>query len=191
MNAKTDSREKIVETASDLFQTQGYHATGLNEIIKESGSPKGSLYYYFPNGKEELGVAAVEFAGESIQQKIKSGLNRHNDPVLAISEVIREMVNALEQDGKLKNTSLSLIALETYLSSDLLRTACSKSFSALEEIYAKKLMASGIPEKQAKELGAVIQSLMEGAILLSVTHNDTTPLTAAAKQIQILIEYYS
>lgn len=191
MNIKTNSRERIVETASNLFQTQGFHATGLNEIIKESGSPKGSLYYYFPNGKEELGVAAVEFAGKSIQQKIESGLNRHNDPVLAMKEVIREMVNALEQDGRLKNTSLSLIALETYLSSELLRTACSKSFAALESIYAKKLMASGIPEKKAKELGMVIQSLMEGAILLAVTHRDTTSLTAAAKQIQVLIEHYS
>ena len=191
MNTKKDSREKIVETASDLFQTQGYHATGLNEIIRESGSPKGSLYYYFPNGKEELGVAAVEFAAKSIQQKIRSGLNRQNDPVLAMREVIREMVNALERDGKLKNTSLSLIALETYGSSELLQTACSQSFFALEEMYAEKLMACGIPEKQAKELGLVIQSLMEGAILLSVTHRDTTPLTAAAKQIQVLIEHCS
>lgn len=191
MNTKTDSRERIIETASNLFQTQGFHATGLNEIIRESGSPKGSLYYYFPNGKEELGVAAVEFAGRSIQQKIKSGLGRQNAPALAIKEVIQEIVHALEQNGKLKNTSLSLIALETYLSSELLRTACSKSFSALEEIYAEKLAASGMPEKQAKELGTVIQSLMEGAILLSVTHRDTTPLTDAAKQIQILIEHYS
>lgn len=191
MKTKTDSRERIVETASNLFQTQGYHATGLNEIVKESGSPKGSLYYYFPNGKEELGVAAVEFAGKSIQQKIESGLSRQSDPALAIKEVVREMVNALEQDGKLKNTSLSLIALETYLSSELLRTACSKSFSALEGIYAEKLSASGIPEKKAKELGMVIQSLMEGAILLSVTHRDTAPLTAAARQIQILIEHDS
>lgn len=191
MNTKTDSRERIVETASNLFQTQGFHATGLNEIIRESGSPKGSLYYYFPNGKEELGVAAVEFAGRSIQQKIKSGLGRQNAPALAIKEVIQEIVHALEQNGKLKNTSLSLIALETYLSSELLRAACSKSFSALEEIYAEKLAASGMPEKQAKELGTVIQSLMEGAILLSVTHRDTTPLTDAAKQIQILIEHYS
>jgi TetR/AcrR family transcriptional repressor of lmrAB and yxaGH operons len=191
MNTKTDSRERIIETASNLFQTKGFHATGLNEIIKESGAPKGSLYYYFPNGKEELGVAAVEFAGKSIQQKIKAGLNRQKDPVLAIREVIREMVNALEQDGKLKNTSLSLVALETYLSSELLRTACSKSFSTLEEIYAKKLIESGFPEKQAKELGTVIQSIMEGAILLSVTHRNTTPLTAAARQIQILIEHYS
>ena len=191
MNTKTDSRERIVEAASNLFQTQGFHATGLNEIIRESGSPKGSLYYYFPNGKEELGVAAVEFAGKSIQQKIKSGLGRQNAPALAIKEVIQEIVHALEQNGKLKNTSLSLIALETHLSSELLRTACSKSFSALEEIYAEKLAASGIPEKQAKELGTVIQSLMEGAILLSVTHRDTTPLTDAARQIQILIEHYS
>ncbi|WP_196592195.1 TetR/AcrR family transcriptional regulator [Pectinatus frisingensis] len=188
MNTKNNSREKIVGTASDLFQSQGFYATGLNEIIKKSGSPKGSLYYYFPEGKEELGVAAVKFAGRSIQQKIKDGLDRYTDPILAINAVIKDMITALKQDGKLKNTSLSLVALETYLSSEALRTACSESFSALENIYAQKLLDSGVPKERAEQLGIVIQSLMEGAILLSVTHHDTTALGLAAKQIEILLK---
>ena len=48
MGSKMNTREKILTTAAFLFQKNGYHATGLNEIIKESGTPKGSLYYYFP-----------------------------------------------------------------------------------------------------------------------------------------------
>lgn len=47
MTSRGDSREKILHTASRLFQLQGYHATGLNQIVKESGAPKGSLYHFF------------------------------------------------------------------------------------------------------------------------------------------------
>ena len=41
----SNAREQILQTTCVLLEKQGYHGTGLNEIIKESGSPKGSLYY--------------------------------------------------------------------------------------------------------------------------------------------------
>ena len=72
MNNKLDTRDKLIKTASRLFGIQGYHATGLNEILKESGTPKGSLYYHFPNGKEELALEAIKLASENIQREIKS-----------------------------------------------------------------------------------------------------------------------
>lgn len=48
------TRDQIIETTCELLEAYGYHATGLNQILTKSGTPKGSLYYYFPEGKEEL-----------------------------------------------------------------------------------------------------------------------------------------
>lgn len=66
-----DSREKILAAATRLFQLQGYYGTGLNQIIKESGAPKGSLYYHFPDGKEQLAIEAVNEMSHYIRMKIK------------------------------------------------------------------------------------------------------------------------
>jgi TetR/AcrR family transcriptional repressor of lmrAB and yxaGH operons len=57
---------RLLGTAADLFQRQGYHGTGLNQILAESGAPKGSLYHYFPEGKEALAAAALGRSGEEI-----------------------------------------------------------------------------------------------------------------------------
>ncbi|UUZ80779.1 TetR/AcrR family transcriptional regulator [Paenibacillus sp. P26] len=59
MERSLSARERLIQATSNLIELQGYHATGLNQIIKEGGAPKGSLYYYFPNGKEELVAESV------------------------------------------------------------------------------------------------------------------------------------
>ena len=71
MKVKGETRERIIQTAAYLFQLQGYHATGLNQIIKESKSPRGSVYYHFPNGKEELAIEAVKYTGKSVEEQLK------------------------------------------------------------------------------------------------------------------------
>ncbi|WP_330252442.1 TetR/AcrR family transcriptional regulator [Nocardia sp. NBC_00565] len=43
----TDSRQRFIDAAADLFQTQSYHATGLNQLVSAGGAPKGSLYFHF------------------------------------------------------------------------------------------------------------------------------------------------
>ncbi|MGD9809602.1 MAG: TetR/AcrR family transcriptional regulator [Deferribacterales bacterium] len=56
---KKPVRERLLETAGRLFYEQGYHATGINQIIKEAETAKASFYQHFPS-KEELCVAYLE-----------------------------------------------------------------------------------------------------------------------------------
>ena len=67
---KTNTKDIFIDTASSLFANQGYHATGISEILKKSNAPKGSLYYYFPQGKEQL-------AQEALANTPLEGLQQH------------------------------------------------------------------------------------------------------------------
>ncbi|HMP97529.1 MAG TPA: TetR/AcrR family transcriptional regulator [Kiritimatiellia bacterium] len=58
-------RDRITRTAFDLFYRQGYHATGINQIIAESGVAKASFYDHFPS-KEDL---LMEYAREMAQRE--------------------------------------------------------------------------------------------------------------------------
>ncbi len=70
-----ESRSRLITAAAQLFQEQGYAATGLSEILDRAKMPKGSLYHHFPGGKVELGAAAMERAGQVLQQTLAARLD--------------------------------------------------------------------------------------------------------------------
>ncbi len=91
------TRQQIIEKTSELFERQGYHATGLNQIVSESETPRGSLYYYFPEGKEELAAEAVWYKVHHMSAYIRQRLACHPDAIEAIYQLMVEMADHAEQ----------------------------------------------------------------------------------------------
>src|SRR5690348_15842092 len=71
MPAVAKHRQSIINTCVTLFRRGGYSASGLNDIVEASGAPKGSLYYYFPQGKASIAAAAVEAAGLRVARTLE------------------------------------------------------------------------------------------------------------------------
>ncbi len=191
---KTDTRDRIVEAATVLFQLKGYHATGLNEILKESNAPKGSLYYYFPDGKEQLALEAVNLTKEFVRKTIKERLAKIEDPAESIKTSIEEMADLvhIHKDEKLalkstKKISINLLAMETASTNENLRKACESAFNTWQNVYTQKLIDGGFSREKAEPLGLVIQSMVEGAIVMSLTKRSDEPFIEIARQIPILL----
>lgn len=70
---KSEAREKILSTASDLFYRQGYQATGINQIIDQSGVAKATFYSHFPS-KEDLCLAYMQRVREQETQSLHAEL---------------------------------------------------------------------------------------------------------------------
>ncbi|WP_337099334.1 TetR/AcrR family transcriptional regulator [Paenibacillus sp. YIM B09110] len=188
MSEKQNAKQSIVETASKLFVTQGYHATGLSQIIKESDCPKGSVYYYFPKGKEELAIASIECTKQEVLAKWHDCFDRNEHPADAIAMCINELAEDVAKNDYEGYVPFSFwLAAETSSVSDKLREACQSVFTAWQNVISSRLMMSGIGQAKAAELSMVIVSLLEGALLLAITNRDTTPLLSAAKYVPYLI----
>src|ERR1700742_4634016 len=54
MPKRTDSKDRMIAAARRLFRERGYFGTALSDVVAESSAPRGSLYFHFPGGKEEL-----------------------------------------------------------------------------------------------------------------------------------------
>lgn len=194
MDDELSTRERILMAATHLFQLKGYHATGLNEILRKSNAPKGSLYYYFPNGKEQLALESIELTKVFVEKLIRERLSRIDDPVESIKSAFQDMADNLdmEENEKIalrstKKVSVNLVALETSSSNENLRKACESAFDAWQNVYAEKLIQGGFTKTEAEKLSMVIQSLAEGAIVMSLTKKSDIPFFEVAETIPYIL----
>jgi TetR/AcrR family transcriptional repressor of lmrAB and yxaGH operons len=86
-----DSKGKTLTAAVKLFRQQGYHGTALHDILAAGGAPRGSLYFHFPKGKEEIGAGALSLAGEAVRQAIVQAAEKSDSAESFLVRIVRAM----------------------------------------------------------------------------------------------------
>jgi TetR/AcrR family transcriptional regulator, lmrAB and yxaGH operons repressor len=182
-------RDQILSTAWRLFESQGYHATGINQIISESGVPKGSFYHYFPDGKEGLALEAIAAITDGLRQKVRSIDVEGQQCALAIGNLFRHIADHLAETSYQRGGPLTTVALETATTNERLNEACQRAYNAVHDEFVKHLVAcGGVDDREAHELSTTIVSCLEGGILLSRTFHSTEPMEQVARQVELLLE---
>ncbi|MDX1687545.1 MAG: TetR/AcrR family transcriptional regulator [Candidatus Promineifilaceae bacterium] len=179
----SSTREQFIEATCDLLEEQGYHATGLKQIVAESGSPKGSLYYYFPEGKEELAAEAIRRTGEMVAARIRDNLSDVEDLAATVRRFVRRIADHVEASGYRSGGPLMTVAMETAASSERLNLACREAYDRLQEAFAERLHAGGFSSGRAAEVAAFVTASIEGGIILSRTAHSGDPLRRVADEL--------
>ncbi len=188
MKKASSSRERMVRKAAELFQKQGYNGTGLKQIIEESDTPKGSLYFHFPGGKEDLAIEALRQACESQRAEMQKVFDRTESALDAIRDLIRSNRNCLVASSFECGCPIATVVLEMAAVSDKLQQTCSSAWLRWEELFEERLAAEGHPRDRAKRLATVSIALLEGGLLLSRAHRSTEPLDMVAEEIRNILE---
>jgi TetR/AcrR family transcriptional repressor of lmrAB and yxaGH operons len=174
---KTDTRDRVLRTAASLFRSQGYHATGLNQVLAEGGAPKGSLYFHFPGGKEQLAVEALQLSAEEFAAELRQAGSLDE----ALEVLGKRLVESDFRDG----CPIATVALDVASDSDPIREACESSYAMWERMIAEFLDRKGVPDVQG--LATVVLAMIEGALLRARTRRDLAPLQRVGKYLKTLV----
>ncbi|MGW1772181.1 TetR/AcrR family transcriptional regulator [Streptomyces sp. NPDC002104] len=192
---KTDgglgTRERLVRTASRLLQHGGYENAPVKQLVREAGATLGSLYHFFPGGKQELAVAAIHFGDEEFAEGLRFGLSVHADPARAIEAVAELLAEALEASDWRDGCPVTPTALESVGRLPELQEACARAFANWQELVAAKLLACGHPEAEARELAVTVINTLEGAEMTSQVTRSRTPLLLAGRHLARLVSSYA
>lgn len=188
MARTTDARERAVQTASQLFRRQGYNATGLTQILEESGAPKGSFYFHFPDGKTQLAAEAVRASSAEVESLLRHLADKHaGDPVAFVRAVARALGTWLEKSGYAEGCPVATVALEMAPVSPVLREACESSYAAWRAVFEDVLRAAGHPRARATRLATLVLSAVEGALVLGRAERSRAPLDHVAAELAPLL----
>src|SRR5438067_2432246 len=95
----TDTRERIVDATAECFRRQGYTGTGLKQIAAQADAAFGSLYHFFPGGKEELGGEVIRWSGRAYMQLFIDIVLEEPDVVAAVQRFFTDAAHDVEASG--------------------------------------------------------------------------------------------
>ena len=181
------SRERIIEATSELLDLQGYHGTGLNQILRTSHAPKGSLYHHFPGGKDELTVTALREASSVVLSNINHALAGDEPAWKVIPDFIRRIAAGVVESGFRAGGPVTTVALETASTNPVIRDECSRIYRQWRQAFAVRLERERCTQAQSNQIAQLIVAGIEGGIMLSRCDRDPEPLHAVAEQMARLL----
>ncbi|MDR7130270.1 AcrR family transcriptional regulator [Algoriphagus sp. 4150] len=187
MSGKSDPKQRMLETASRLFYTQGYNATGINQILEESKVAKASLYQHF-GSKDQLGIAYLQSAREEWFAGLDKWTFAKHAPKQKVLACIDFLEYALRMNDFRGCKFLNMLA-EIADSSPLMRQQIIEHKAKLRE-YIKELVIRSLPSHSPEEadlIGDSVYLLFEGAIVESKIYKDTWPVKSVKKMIKNML----
>jgi TetR/AcrR family transcriptional repressor of lmrAB and yxaGH operons len=170
------TKARMVDVTANLLQRQGFHATGLTQVIADSGAPKGSLYFHVPGGKEELACAALDDAGRQWRERLGLVIDAAPTPGDAIEAVCRALAQQLAASDYALGCPLATVALEAAATSEPVRAVCAQHYRAWEQLITDRAVAAGMAPDAAERAATAVLSAVEGALLLARVYRSEAPL---------------
>jgi len=181
------TRARILYASAELFRRQGYAATGLKQIAAESEATLGSVYHFFPGGKQQLADEVLRVGGRfflALYETIAAGAV---DLVSAVRDFFDGAGQTLLATGFADACPIATVAGEIASTNEVLRAAVADTFESWLDALAEDAVEAGIEADRARALALSVLALLEGAFLLSRSLRSLEPMRSCADSAVALV----
>lgn len=175
------TRDRIVIASAELFRRQGLTATGLKQISAEAQAPFGSIYHFFPGGKDELADEVIRRSGAFYLLLFEAIMEPAPDVATGVRDFFAGAGETLRSTDFEDACPIAVVALEVASTSDRLRQASAEVFTSWIDAAVARFAAAGIPPAQAHDLALEVLMALEGAFLFCRTLRTTEPMDVAGR----------
>ena len=182
-----DTRTRILTATGELFRRQGYNGTSLSQVSTAAPATIGSIYHFFPGGKEALAAAVIDSTGSVYRELFEAIVAESDDVVSAFVNFFEGAALVLVESDYIDPCPIGTVAREVASTSEPLRQAADAVFDSWVGSATEVLVGAGIDPPHAEDLATLFVATTEGCFVLSRTKRSPEPLRVAARLVAPLI----
>lgn len=175
----TGTKDRILGVTADSFRHQGYNGTGLKQILATANAPFGSLYHFFPGGKQELGCEVIRRSGRMYLGLFEAIFDASPDVAAGVRDFFAGAAVTLRETDYADACPIATVALEVASTNEALRQATAEVLETWIAAAAARFQSAGITSTRANELAVVTIAALEGAFVLARATRDAEPVLIA------------
>ncbi len=179
------TRYRLIKSTLTMIQRYGFRGAGVSAILNDSGLPKGSLYFHFPGGKDELVAEALRLAAAEYQLLIERTFKNTKRVEDAVDQIILTLAEIISAGDFQVGCPVSAVSLDVSVDSEPLRILCADIYSEWVDQVSQYLIEAGYSNE--KMLASSFISLLEGALIVARAQRSTAPLIEAGRMITLLL----
>ncbi|TPK56429.1 MULTISPECIES: TetR/AcrR family transcriptional regulator [unclassified Mesorhizobium] len=183
-----DTRARILETTGLLLRRRGYHGTSLNDILSASGAPRGSLYFHFPGGKDQLVVEVTRASVAEVTERLGAELAAESDPAVAVHHIYQSVARMLEDNEFSLGCPIAPVVLDAPNDVPDLEEICRSAFEQWIGLLRQAFVRAGVVERRARALALLVESSLEGLMVIARATRDRSSINVVADEVTTLIE---
>lgn len=166
---------------------RGYNGTSIKRVAETSGATIGSIYHFFPGGKDELTIAVIESTGQAYGDLVELIMRAAPDASEAMNDAFDGAAAVVLETNFIDPCPIGGIAREVASTNEPLRLAAERAMRSWIATMQRVLVDGGVPDGVALDIAQTIVSTIEGAFMLSRTLKSVEPLHSAGRQLHLLV----
>jgi TetR/AcrR family transcriptional regulator, transcriptional repressor for nem operon len=192
MSKAQATKSHIIEQAAALFNQQGYAGSSMSDLMRATGLQKGGIYNHF-SSKDELALAAFDFAANRIQQNFMGALHgkRHAiDRLMAVLSVYEHMLDDPPIAGGCPILNTAIESDDTH---PALRQRAQLAMDAWRNLI-RRIVDKGILRGELRStvdrdtVATVLIATIEGAVMLSKLYSEPSYLERALDHLKTYVQ---
>ncbi|TWO70785.1 TetR/AcrR family transcriptional regulator [Caenimonas sedimenti] len=172
-------RDRMVTAAIQGMRRNGLAGAGINQVVAASGAPKGSLYHYFPGGKNQLAQEALERFGEERRAALMKLVQGAGDAPARLRRLFASLAKSLEKEDYAFGCAVAGVALDLQADSAPLGAVCTAQLDLWTEALAPAF--DPLPPARRQAWARLTITTFEGALMQARARRSREPLLEAGE----------
>lgn len=173
-------RADAVAALAEVFRAHGFEGASLSIITRETGLGKGSLYHFFPGGKQEMGEAVLSAIHAWFEREIFVPLRDDPNPKAALSAMVAGCARYFQGGGRICLVGLLALGRER----DVFSQRIAGYFTEWQRVLVGALIRAGVPSGQAEQRALTVLIAIQGGLVMARAQDDVEIFRHSLDQVR-------